>query len=126
MRTAFETLLVIFISLPVIFLCACTQSRTETTSELQIIDHKLTVHSFTGDVLKSVAAIDGRVKNTSKAAISSALITVNFFEKEGGLLYTGTAIQQNFQPEEVRIFIVQFISPDAWKTVRYDISVSKQ
>jgi hypothetical protein len=126
MRPAFKTLLAVFVSLSIIFLFACMQNRTETTSELQIIDHKLTMHSFTGDVLKSVAAIDGRVKNISNVPISSALIMVNFFDKEGDLLYTGSAIQQNFQPEEIRTFNVQFNSPDAWKTVRYDISVSKQ
>ena len=125
-RLEFKTLLAVFAMVSILFLCACTQNRTETISELQIINHELTMHSFTGDVLKSVAAIDGRVKNISKAPISSALITVNFFDKEGNRLNTRSVIQQNFQPEEIRIFNVQFNSPDAWKTVRYDISVSKQ
>jgi hypothetical protein len=125
MGLSIKTSILVFAVVAAVILCACVQNKTEIISEVQIVDHQLTVHSFTGDVLKSVAAIDGRVRNTSNFTVSSAAITVNFFDKEGNRLYTGSTIQQNFKPEETRNFIVQFDSPDAWKTVRYDISVAK-
>ena len=124
MKFALKILPVLFGVLSIISLVACAQNKTEVASGLQIIDHKLTVHSFTGDVLKSIAAIDGRIKNTAEVPLASVSITISFFDKDGNLLNTSKTNQQNLQSEEVRIFNVQFSGPDAWKTVRYEISAS--
>jgi hypothetical protein len=124
MSIAFKSLPFVFAVLSIFSLVGCSQNKTEATPGIHIIDHNLNIHSFTGDVLKSIAAVDGRIKNSSNDPINSASIIVKYFDKDGNLLYTGSTIQQNIQPEEIRIFNVQFSNPDAWKTVRYDISIT--
>ncbi len=123
MKAGLKIIVFILSCLWFIYPLACSQNKIETTSELQIIEHTLNLHSFT-DVLRSQATIDGRVQNISNNPINSANITAHFFDKDGNLLYTGSTVLQNLQPSEIRIFSVQFNSPDAWKSVKYDISAS--
>ena len=105
-------------------LFACAEKEADNESQIQILDHNLNMHKFGGDVLQSVASADGRVKNTSDSTAGSVSIAVKFYDKDGNLLYTGTNTKQNLEANGIWIFNVQFIGPDAWKTVRYDISIS--
>lgn len=101
---------------------ACTEKKVENQPQLTLIEHTLISRNF-GDVLKSIVAVDGRAQNTSDVLINTASITVNFYDKDGNRLHTASAVKNNLGAGEMWYFNIQFTSPDAWKTVRYDISV---
>lgn len=113
------TLLII----PLILLSACAQRTEDNAPQLQIIDHTLSFHNF-GDVLRSVVSVDGKAKNISNTTINTAFITVNFYDKDNNRLYTASAVKNNLAAGELWYFNVRFVSPDAWKTTRYDISAT--
>lgn len=101
---------------------ACVGEKAD--NEIQIIEHTLSTHEFGGDVLQSIAAVDGKAKNTSNLTLSSASIIVNFYDKDNNLLQTASTMKQNLVPDEIWHFSIKFTGPDAWKTVHYDISIS--
>lgn len=107
---------------PAIILGACAEKTAENKSQLQLIEHNLIFHNF-GDVLKSIVAIDGKAQNAGNTTISAASITVHFYDKDGNRLHTASAVKNDLGAGEIWYFNVRFIGPDAWKTVRYDISV---
>ncbi|MEJ2740001.1 MAG: FxLYD domain-containing protein [Dehalococcoidia bacterium] len=89
--------------------------------QLQIIDHRLTVHEFTGDNPKSTAVITGTAQNTGDTTINKAVLTANFYTKDGELLATESAVRDNLAPGEKWTFTIQTSSPDAWKVKRYEV-----
>ncbi len=119
---AIKVIAITLVLVSAICMAACAEKNAG--NEIQIIDHNLSIHKFGGDVLQSTATVDGKAKNIGNSTISSASISVNFYDKDGNLLQTASAIKQNWETGEIWHFNVQFTSPDAWKTVRYDVSVS--
>jgi len=102
----------------------CAGSGTSEGGELKILSHSMTVHEFTGGAPQSTAVVRGRAQNVSDATISSAMIAVNFYDKNKNLLATASAVKQNLQPGEVWDFNVKTVGPDAWKIISYDIVAS--
>jgi hypothetical protein len=122
MRLAIRVTIICLIATSLICLAACAGEKAG--NEIQIIEHKLSIHEFGGDVLQSIAAIDGKAKNTSNLTLSSASIIVNFYDKDSNLLHTASTMKQNLATGEIWHFNIKFTDPDAWKTVHYDISTS--
>lgn len=120
----FKAISITLAILAIMCLFACAEKNAGKEPQIQIIDHNLSIHKFGGDVLQSIATIDGRANNISNFTISSASIVVNFYDKDGNLLHTASTIKQNLAAGEIWQFNISFTSPDAWKSVRYDISVS--
>lgn len=108
------------------FFVACAEKQANNEPQIQIIEHNLSMHKFGGDVLQSQASVTGKAKNIGNSTISSASISANFFDKDGNLLHTSSAKTQNLKAGEIWLFDVRFNSPDAWKTIRYDIAVNTQ
>lgn len=106
-------------------LAGCAETETQGGSlpgeELQILSHSMTTHEFTGGMPESTAVVKGRARNVSNSTIAFALIAVNFYDKDGNLIDTASAIMQNLGPGEIWDFNVKFAGPDAWKSVDYDI-----
>ncbi len=106
----------------------CAGAQTEGGNlpgeELQILSHSMTTHQFTGGMPESTAVVKGRARNVSNSTIAFASIAVNFYDKNGNLIDTSSAIVQNLGPGEVWDFNVQSAGPDAWKSVSYDIAAS--
>jgi len=104
---------------------ACTSNpEAENQPKVSFIEHNLSIHKFGGNVLQSLASVDGKAKNTTGNIIKQASISISFFDSNGNLLQTASTIKQNWQPQEIWDFSVKFSSPDAWKTTRYSISSS--
>ena len=118
-KLTFFALLII----PALGLCACTQKAADNQPQLQIVEHAMSFHNF-GDVLKSIVAVDGKARNIGSTTIGDASITVNFYDKDNNLLYTTSAAKKDLAVDELWYFNIRFVSPDAWKTVRYDISAT--
>jgi len=106
--------------------CAGTQTQGGNLpgEELQILSHSMTTHQFTGGMPESTAVVKGRARNVSNSTIASASITVNYYDKNGNLIDTSSAIMQNLGPGEIWDFNVQSAGTDAWKSVSYDIAAS--
>jgi uncharacterized protein YcfL len=89
--------------------------------QLQIIDHNLAVHEFTGDKPKSTALVTGTAQNTGDTPINTAVLTAYFYTKDGELIATESAVRDNLAPGETWTFTIQTSSSDAWKVKRYEV-----
>ena len=94
------------------------------SGDLKILSHSMSVRDFISGGPQSTAVVVGRAQNVSDGVISSAMIAVNFYDKNKNLLATGSAARPNLQPGETWDFTVQTVGPDAWKIVSYDIAAS--
>ena len=104
----------------------CAKSGTGDVGELKILSHSMTVHEFTGGAPQSTAVVLGRAQNVGNAVIVSAMIAVNFYDKNKNLIATASAVKQNLQPNEVWYFNVKTVGLDAWKSISYDIAASTE
>jgi len=115
------------LSLIAIFVgCASSGTYDGGTSggKLKILSHSMTVHEFASGEPQSTAVVRGRAQNVGDVTISSAMIAVNFYDKNKNFIATASAVKQNMQPGEVWDFNVKTIGPDAWKIISYDIAAS--
>jgi hypothetical protein len=108
----------------------CTKSGTRdgglSDRELKILSHSMTVHEFTGGAPQSTAVVRGRAQNVGNVTIASAMIAVNFYDKNKGLIATASSRKQNLHPGEMWDFSVQTVGPDAWKIISYNIAASTE
>jgi hypothetical protein len=119
-----QRIIAITLVLPLLIAYFGCANQGELSGELKILSHSMTVHEFTGGAPQSTAVVLGRAQNVGNATIGSAMIAVNFYDKNKNLLATASAVKQNMQPGEVWDFNVKTVGPDAWKIVSYDIAAS--
>jgi hypothetical protein len=119
-----QRIIAITLVLPLLIAYFGCANQGELSGELKILSHSMTVHEFTGGAPQSTAVVLGRAQNVGNATIGSAMIAVNFYDKNKNLLATASAVKQNMQPGEVWDFDVKTVGPDAWKIVSYDIAAS--
>jgi hypothetical protein len=115
---------VLMLSVVAVFIGCATHDGNVPRGELKILSHNMTVHEFTGGTPQSTAVVVGRAQNVGNAAIGSAMVAVNFYDKNKKLMATASAVKQNLQPGEVWDFSAKTIGPDAWKIVSYNIAAS--
>ena len=119
-----QRIMAIALILPLLAGLVGCAKQGELSGKLKILSHSMTVHEFTGGAPQSTAVVRGRAQNVGSATIGSAMIAVNFYDKNKNLIATASAVKQNLQPGEVWDFSVQTIGPDVWKIVSYDIAAS--
>jgi hypothetical protein len=119
-----QRIIAITLVLPLLIAYFGCANQGELSGELKILSHSMTVHEFTAGAPQSTAVVLGRAQNVGNATIGSAMIAVNFYDKNKNLLATASAVKQNMQPGEVWDFNVKTVGPDAWKIVSYDIAAS--
>jgi hypothetical protein len=119
-----QRIIAITLVLPLLIAYFGCANQGELSGELKILSHSMTVHEFTAGAPQSTAVVLGRAQNVGNATIGSAMIAVNFYDKNKKLIATASAVKQNMQPGEVWDFNVKTIGPDAWKIVSYDIAAS--
>jgi hypothetical protein len=119
-----QRIIAITLVLPLLIAYFGCANQGELSGELKILSHSMTVHEFTGGAPQSTAVVRGRAQNVGSATIGSAMIAVNFYDKNKNLLATASAVKQNLQPGETWDFSVQTVGPDAWKIISYDIAAS--
>jgi hypothetical protein len=108
----------------IIFSLVITSGACAGESGLKILSQDMTVHEFSGSSPDSSAVVYGRAQNVKNTTINSAVISVNFYDKNKKLLASSTATTQNLQPGATWDYSVQTIGPDAWKIISYDIFIS--
>lgn len=117
--------IIIFLILVIFSFSSCTMNTEVATSQqIRIVEHNLSIHKFGGDVLQSLATVEGKAENISKNMINRVSITVFFYDKNNNLLQTASTMKESWPSGEIWSFTVKFNSPDAWKTTRYTISTS--
>jgi hypothetical protein len=119
-----QRIIAITLVLPLLIAYFGCANQGELSGELKILSHSMTVHEFTAGAPQSTAVVLGRAQNVGNATIGSAMIAVNFYDKNKKLIATASAVKQNMQPGETWDFSVQTVGPDAWKIVSYDIAAS--
>ena len=125
MRGIIGIVAVVLILASSVCLVGCAETRTQ-SEEIKILSHSMTTHQFTGSMPESTAVVRGRAKNISNHIINPALIAVSFYDADGNLIDTSSAIRRNLGPCELWDFTVQSAGPDAWKSVSYDIAASTE
>ena len=124
MKRAARIVAIVLVLTLLIVSFGCAKSGTRDGGELKILSHSMTVHEFTGGAPQSSAVVIGRAQNVGNVTINSAMIAVNFYDKNGKFIARASAIKQNLQPNEVWDFNVKTVGPDAWKIISYDIVAS--
>jgi hypothetical protein len=119
-----QQLIAIALILPLLAGSVGCAKQGELSGQLKILSQSMTVHEFSGGALQSTAVVRGRAQNVGNATIGSAMIAVNFYDKNKNLIATASAVKQNMQPGEVWDFNVKTVGPDAWKIISYDIVAS--
>jgi len=74
---------------------------------------------------QSSAVVNGRAQNTGTLAITSATITADFLDAQGGLIHKASTTRNNLAPEEIWEFAIETTSADAWKITKYTIIISE-
>ena len=95
-------------------------------AQVTVLEHSLSIHEFTGDHPKSTAVITGRAENTGDSSLSKVVITARFYTESGEVIATESATRANIEPYETWNFTIQTTSSDAWKTIRYELSVDTE
>jgi hypothetical protein len=124
MKKKCTVIMITVLAVALVLTAACSSQKdtpVDKIDPLQIIDHQLAVHEFTGDNPRSTAFITGTAQNTGDTPINNAVITANFYTKDGELLATESATRENLAPGEKWAFTIQTSSPDAWKIKRYEV-----
>jgi len=120
-RFSAMTGIVISVILRTIFLlAACSPAENVSSGSLQILSHKMS--SFAASTgRQSTAAVSGRAQNTGDVTITSATISVEFFDEQGKPLQAGSTTRQNLAPGEIWEFAVETSGADAWKIMKYTV-----
>ena len=118
----------LLVILPAAFFMGCGNSAAP---ELQtdpvpvtILKHQMSVHEFAGDVVQSIAVVTGTAENSGNTTVPSASIEASYYDKNGKLLGSASAIIENLAPGALWSFTIEFKGPDAWKAVAYDLALS--
>lgn len=123
----FRRIFSVVVLLLVLALILCTGCKKEELPEpaaVTIVTDKMTVHEFSGDVKQSIAVISGSARNDSSETLQSPSIEGYFYDKNGQLLGFASATTGSLAPGAIWNFTIEFQSPDAWKTVTYELSFS--
>jgi uncharacterized protein YcfL len=126
MRNLFSVSAVIAVFALMLFATGCAEKdeyNIESTEQIVILEHSLSIHQFTGDHPSSTAVISGRAENTSDQPFSKVVLAAHFLTAEGVIVATESATRENIAPYETWNFTIQTKGPDAWKTERYDVFV---
>lgn len=113
-------ILLMFISLMFVA-CSAPEPDSE-AANLEILNHQMTVQNFMTDSPSSVAVVSGTASNESSQMIEAASILVIFYNEDGEVIDTASAMTSNLQPGAVWNFSIQSSGTEAWKISRYDIS----
>jgi hypothetical protein len=119
---------IVLLVLPALLLSGCgsTEAPAPEMSKVPIIvlSDQMSVHEFAGDVVQSIAVISGTARNDSSQTIESAYIQANYYDKQGNMLGSASAIIANLAPGAIWNFTIEFKGADSWKAATYDLSIS--
>lgn len=129
MRKSYLVVALIAVAGLMLFPAGCSEEKDsgyDSTEQVILLEHALTVHEFTGAHPKSTAVITGKAENTGGSSLNNVVITAHFYNASGEEIATESATRENVEPYEMWNFTIQTTGPDAWKTKRYDIFVDTE
>jgi hypothetical protein len=118
MRTSLALLV-----LPALILFSSVFVACSPASQLQVLQHNITINEFTADAAQSVATVKGIVKNQGIWPIQSCTVITDFYDYKGYKIGTYTDTLQRIEPGQACNFMVELKGADAWKVATYSISV---
>ncbi len=109
--------------LPALFLVSSVFIACSPESQLQVLQHSITVNEFTADAAQSIAAVNGAVRNQGIWPIQNCAVIVDFYDYQGYKIETNKETLQRLEPGQVCEFSVELKGTGAWKVATYRVSV---
>jgi hypothetical protein len=109
-----------------LILCSLALIACSPRSALQVLEPQFEVSEFTANVAQSSAIVTGVVINRGWLPADNIVVTVHFYDGQGNMLGTYAGTHDRLQPDQVWNFKVEMKGQDAWKVVRYDLSVTNR
>jgi predicted lipid-binding transport protein (Tim44 family) len=107
-----------------LIICSSALTACLAQSSLQVLDQKFQVNEFTANTAQSSAAVTGTLINRGWLPANNVMVKVEFYDVQGNRLGKYADAHDRLQPDEVWNFKVEMKGQDAWKVVRYQLSVS--
>jgi len=96
------------------------------TPQVQILEHSITVNEFTADIGQSTAVVRGVVRNQYVWPVQNCVVTVDFFDYQGGKIGTYSDTLSRMEPGQAWNFKVELKGAEAWKAAWYRISIANK
>ncbi|MCX6007488.1 MAG: FxLYD domain-containing protein [Chloroflexi bacterium] len=109
--------------LPALLLFSSVLVACSPESQLQVLQHNITINEFTADTAQSVATVKGVVKNQGIWPVQNCIVTADFYDYKGYKIGTYTDTLQRLDPGQACDFKVELKGTDAWKVATYKVSV---
>ena len=109
--------------LPALLLFSSVFVACSTDSQLQVLQHNITINEFTADAAQSVATVKGVVKNQGIWPAQNCMVIADFYDYRGYKIGTYTDTFQKLEPGQTCGFKIELKGPEAWKVAMYSLSV---
>jgi hypothetical protein len=109
--------------LPALLLFSSVFVACSPDSQLQVLQHHITISEFTADATQSVATVKGVVKNQGMWPTQNCTVIADFYDYKGHKIGTHTAALQRLEPGQAGDFKVELKGSEAWKVATYSVSV---
>jgi hypothetical protein len=106
--------------------CSSPLIACSAQTALRVLEQKFEVSEFTADVAQSSASVTAVVINRGWLPADNIVVMVHFYDDQGNMVGTYAASHDQLQPDQVWNFKVEMKGQDAWKVVRYDMSVANK
>lgn len=115
----------LFVPLALI-ICSSALTACSTRTALQVLEPKFEVSEFTANVAQSSATVTGVLINRGWLPVDNVVVMVHFYDGQGNVVGTYDATHDQLRPDQIWNFKVEMKGQDAWKVVRYDLSVANK
>lgn len=95
-------------------------------NELQVVEHRIAVQEYTGDITQSSAVVSGVAINTGRWNIRDCKVLVSFYDYSGNVLGVMSDSKPLLGPGESWAFKIVLKGKDAWNVARYSIATSNR
>jgi len=109
--------------LPALLLVSALFVACSPESQLQVLQHNITINEFTADAAKSVAIVKGVVKNQGIWPVQNCMVIADFYDYKGYKIGTYTDTLQRLEPGQASDFKIELRGSEAWKVATCSVSV---
>jgi hypothetical protein len=109
--------------LPALILFSSVFVACSPESQLQVLQHNITISEFTADAAQSVATVKGIVKNQGMWPTQNCTVIADFYDYKGHKVGTRTDTLQRLELGQAGDFKVELKGYEAWKVATYSVSV---
>lgn len=109
--------------LPALLLFSSVFVACSADSQIQVLQHNITINEFTADAAQSVATVKGVVQNQGIWPVQNCTVIADFYDYQGYKIGTCSESLQRIDPGQSADFKVEMKGSEAWKVAMYSVSV---